>query len=139
MVPLWGRAHRVEYANLVARDMRDTLYSMVPTQVNKPSCPVNYLAVITCEGHHSAEQVNGPGGLSVTDHIVRDIVSTHTRAGIALTPAPTATHHLSLLISMSNITLSNVTGAALSIQTGACVSLSLCLSEMSAHGCAIPF
>ena len=89
MVPLWGRAHRVEYANLVARDMRDTLYSMV----------------------------DGPGGLSVTDHIVRDIVSIHTRTGIALTPAPTATHHLSLLISMSNITLRNVTGTALSIET----------------------
>ena len=49
MVPLWGRAHRVEYANLVARDMRDTLYSMVPTRLNKSLCPATDAAVIVLQ------------------------------------------------------------------------------------------
>ena len=65
MIPLWGRAHRATYSNNVGRDMRVTMYSMV-----------------------NGQDVSNGGSLSVTDHIVRDVVSTHTRTGLDIQPSP---------------------------------------------------
>ena len=77
MIPIWGRAGTVDYVNNVGRNMRGTMY----VQVN--------------------------ANLTVTDHIIRDTVSSYTRYGMRLQHAPYK-GQLSLLINVQNYTLKDV-------------------------------
>lgn len=99
MIPLWGRAHRATYTNNIGRDMRVTMYSMVNGRVES----------------------GGGGSLSVTDHIVRDVVSTHTRTGLDIQPSPHQ-NRLTMIVTMLNITLRDVVDVAVGISPSGAVS-----------------
>eukprot|EP01043_Picozoa_sp_COSAG02_P011962 COSAG02_NODE_451_length_22060_cov_6.853513_5_plen_960_part_00 len=99
MIPLWGRAHRATYTNNIGQDMRVTMYSMVNGRVES----------------------GGGGSLSVTDHIVRDVVSTHTRTGLDIQPSPHQ-NRLTIIATMLNITLRDVVDVAVGISPSGAAS-----------------
>ena len=79
MIPIWGRAHRATYTNNIGNDMRETMYSMV-------------------------DGTTAGTSLTTTDHIIRDVVSTHTRVGLDIVPQP-HNDRLTMIVTMLNITL----------------------------------
>ena len=74
MVPLWGRAKTVDYICNSGQDVRITMYAKVAPN------------------------------LTVTDHIVRDTHSVHTRFGLSLSNEPTD-GKLSLVVTVENTTI----------------------------------
>eukprot|EP01043_Picozoa_sp_COSAG02_P000303 COSAG02_NODE_5_length_66751_cov_63.939148_49_plen_662_part_00 len=93
MIPIWGRAHRATYTNNIGNDMRETMYSMVDGTTTGTS-------------------------LTTTDHIIRDLVSTHTRIGLDIVPQP-HNDRLTMIVTMLNITLRNIVDAAVGISPSA--------------------
>ena len=89
MIPIWGRAHRATYTNNIGNDMRETMYSMV-------------------------DGTTAGTSLSTTDHIIRDVVSTHTRVGLDIVPQP-HDDRLTMIVTMINITLRNTVEAAVGL------------------------
>eukprot|EP00039_Didymoeca_costata_P022637 m.347098 g.347098 ORF g.347098 m.347098 type:complete len:376 (+) comp31314_c0_seq1:211-1338(+) len=85
MIPLWGRADKVTYINNIGQDIRTTLYAMVEAN------------------------------LTITDHIVQNSVSIHTRNGLDIFPTPMESR-LSLLVTVQNMTLRNVVEAGIRLQ-----------------------
>jgi hypothetical protein len=94
MIPIWGRAHRATYTNNIGNDMRTTMYSMVDGMATTGT------------------------SLTTTDHIIRDVVSTHTRVGLDIVPQP-HNDRLTMIVTMLNITLRNTVEAAVGLSPSA--------------------